>query len=301
MGSENDDKKLTLEQYEMMYSQAANAKDMPSKIQSDLTIGDSPELTPIPPKPKSELVELADLDAGELERDLADQWDQDVTDAENTVFPNESFKSEPTSSDSTWNKNDTNTAIGAGVNLLGTALQAKSLNELSKMQPVKRKPLQHIALNTDVNVQPQLNDIDKSAAKTKGFIEDNLSNAQARVAAQTSSELSAIDAKSKIRAQEETMEKQLKNDELAHIENTINRNINRSAQDTAISQDYNRGIISNRASLANETASNMTAILGDVNKQQYDKEELDILYSQYQVSGVMASVSFPDWLKQNKQ
>jgi hypothetical protein len=178
------------------------------------------------------------------------------------------------------------TGVNIASNLVGTAIQAKTLNELSKMKPRKRENLVYIPKNTTINANPQINAADEAAARTKNYANNNFTNAAARNSLVALSEIETGKTKANIYAQKTSQEKLLKNQELQSIEDITNRNINRASQDDERIQSYERNIVSNRANLANEATQNITAMLRDVNVQNLDKQKIEIMLKRYSGSGV---------------
>jgi hypothetical protein len=179
-----------------------------------------------------------------------------------------------------------NTGLNIAGNIAGTIIQNQTLNELSKIKPQKRIPLQYLPKNTNVNVQNQLNDIDQATSRTRNYVSSNMSNAAAKSALVSLSEIKGAEAKGNIMSSKRAQEQDLRNQELREIENITNRNINRNAQDDERIKNYTRSIISNRANLANEATQNITAMLRDVNVQNLDKQKIEIMLKRYSGSGV---------------
>jgi hypothetical protein len=101
----------------------------------------------------------------DIETDTENEIDAELenidTDVENYKAPNK-FK------DFTNKYNpEISTGLNIASNLVGTAIQAKTLNELSKMKPRKRENLVYIPKNTTINANPQINAADEAAARTR--------------------------------------------------------------------------------------------------------------------------------------
>jgi hypothetical protein len=220
----------------------------------------------------------------DIETDTENEIDAELenidTDVEDYMAPNK-FK------DFTNKYNqEINTGLNIAGNIAGTIIQNQTLNELSKIKPQKRIPLQYLPKNTNVNVQNQLNDIDQATSRTRNYVSSNMSNAAAKSALVSLSEIKGAEAKGNIMSSKRAQEQDLRNQELREIENITNRNINRNAQDDERIKNYTRSIISNRANLANEATQNITAMLRDVNVQNLDKQKIEIMLKRYSGSGV---------------
>jgi hypothetical protein len=220
----------------------------------------------------------------EIETDTENEIDSELENIDTDV---ENYKASNKFKDFTDKYNpEISTGLNIASNLVGTAIQAKTLNELSKMKPRKRENLVYIPKNTTINANPQINAADEAAARTKNYANNNFTNAAARNSLVALSEIETGKTKANIYAQKTSQEKLLKNQELQSIEDITNRNINRASQDDDRIQSYERNIVSNRANLANEATQNITAMLRDVNVQNLDKQKIEIMLKRYSGSGV---------------
>jgi hypothetical protein len=220
----------------------------------------------------------------EIETDTENEIDSELENIDTNV---ENYKASNKFKDFTDKYNpEISTGLNIASNLVGTAIQAKTLNELSKMKPRKRENLVYIPKNTTINANPQINAADEAAARTKNYANNNFTNAAARNSLVALSEIETGKTKANIYAQKTSQEKLLKNQELQSIEDITNRNINRASQDDDRIQSYERNIVSNRANLANEATQNITAMLRDVNVQNLDKQKIEIMLKRYSGSGV---------------
>jgi hypothetical protein len=220
----------------------------------------------------------------EIETDTENEIDSELENIDTNV---ENYKASNKFKDFTDKYNpEISTGLNIASNLVGTAIQAKTLNELSKMKPRKRENLVYIPKNTTINANPQINAADEAAARTRNYANNNFTNAAARNSLVALSEIETGKTKANIYAQKTSQEKLLKNQELQSIEDITNRNINRASQDDERIQSYERNIISNRANLANEATQNITAMLRDVNVQNLDKQKIEIMLKRYSGSGV---------------
>jgi hypothetical protein len=220
----------------------------------------------------------------EIETDTENEIDSELENIDTNV---ENYKASNKFKDFTDKYNpEISTGLNIASNLVGTAIQAKTLNELSKMKPRKRENLVYIPKNTTINANPQINAADEAAARTRNYANNNFTNAAARNSLVALSEIETGKTKANIYAQKTSQEKLLKNQELQSIEDITNRNINRASQDDERIQSYERNIVSNRANLANEATQNITAMLRDVNVQNLDKQKIEIMLKRYSGSGV---------------
>jgi hypothetical protein len=220
----------------------------------------------------------------DIETDTENEIDSELENIDTDV---ENYKASNKFKDFTDKYNpEISTGLNIASNLVGTAIQAKTLNELSKMKPRKRENLVYIPKNTTINANPQINAADEAAARTKNYANNNFTNAAARNSLVALSEIETGKTKANIYAQKTSQEKLLKNQELQSIEDITNRNINRASQDDDRIQSYERNIVSNRANLANEATQNITAMLRDVNVQNLDKQKIEIMLKRYSGSGV---------------
>jgi hypothetical protein len=220
----------------------------------------------------------------DIETDTENEIDSELENIDTDV---ENYKASNKFKDFTDKYNpEISTGLNIASNLVGTAIQAKTLNELSKMKPRKRENLVYIPKNTTINVNPQINAADEAAARTRNYANNNFTNAAARNSLVALSEIETGKTKANIYAQKTSQEKLLKNQELQSIEDITNRNINRASQDDERIQSYERNIVSNRANLANEATQNITAMLRDVNVQNLDKQKIEIMLKRYSGSGV---------------
>jgi hypothetical protein len=220
----------------------------------------------------------------DIETDTENEIDSELENIDTNV---ENYKASNKFKDFTDKYNpEISTGLNIASNLVGTAIQAKTLNELSKMKPRKRENLVYIPKNTTINANPQINAADEAAARTKNYANNNFTNAAARNSLVALSEIETGKTKANIYAQKTSQEKLLKNQELQSIEDITNRNINRASQDDDRIQSYERNIVSNRANLANEATQNITAMLRDVNVQNLDKQKIEIMLKRYSGSGV---------------
>jgi hypothetical protein len=220
----------------------------------------------------------------DIETDTENEIDSELENIDTDV---ENYKASNKFKDFTDKYNpEISTGLNIASNLVGTAIQAKTLNELSKMKPRKRENLVYIPKNTTINANPQINAADEAAARTRNYANNNFTNAAARNSLVALSEIETGKTKANIYAQKTSQEKLLKNQELQSIEDITNRNINRASQDDERIQSYERNIVSNRANLANEATQNITAMLRDVNVQNLDKQKIEIMLKRYSGSGV---------------
>lgn len=220
----------------------------------------------------------------EIETDTENEIDSELENIDTDV---ENYKASNKFKDFTDKYNpEISTGLNIASNLVGTAIQSKTLNELSKMKPRKRENLVYIPKNTTINANPQINAADEAAARTRNYANNNFTNAAARNSLVALSEIETGKTKANIYAQKTSQEKLLKNQELQSIEDITNRNINRASQDDERIQSYERNIVSNRANLANEATQNITAMLRDVNVQNLDKQKIEIMLKRYSGSGV---------------
>jgi hypothetical protein len=220
----------------------------------------------------------------DIETDTENEIDSELENIDTNV---ENYKASNKFKDFTDKYNpEISTGLNIASNLVGTAIQAKTLNELSKMKPRKRENLVYIPKNTTINANPQINAADEAAARTRNYANNNFTNAAARNSLVALSEIETGKTKANIYAQKTSQEKLLKNQELQSIEDITNRNINRASQDDDRIQSYERNIVSNRANLANEATQNITAMLRDVNVQNLDKQKIEIMLKRYSGSGV---------------
>jgi hypothetical protein len=220
----------------------------------------------------------------DIETDTENEIDSELENIDTDV---EDYKASNKFKDFTDKYNpEISTGLNIASNLVGTAIQSKTLNELSKMKPRKRENLVYIPKNTTINANPQINAADEAAARTKNYANNNFTNAAARNSLVALSEIETGKTKANIYAQKTSQEKLLKNQELQSIEDITNRNINRASQDDDRIQSYERNIVSNRANLANEATQNITAMLRDVNVQNLDKQKIEIMLKRYSGSGV---------------